>query len=80
MQEDTGGMPRRPEETALDWFERAIVSNRIAGDNLDQMLMTDTTYNEAAIKAIHHAAERAEADLLAARAAYVQQRRRDTKD
>ena len=64
-------MGRRDREWISDWFERAIVANSVAAEQLEQMQSGDT---EFARKAVNQRAEDAAGDLAEALAAYNKQR------
>ncbi len=67
-------MGRRGSESISDWFERAIVANSVAAEQLQQMQSGDTEFNAQAQKVINQRAENAAADLAEALAAYNKQR------
>jgi len=65
---------RRDSESISDWFERAIVANSVAAEQLQQMQSGDTEFNAQARKVINQRAENAAEDLAEALAAYNKQR------
>jgi len=65
---------RRDSESISDWFERAIVANSVAAEQLEQMQSGDTEFNAQARKVINQRAENAAEDLAEALAAYNKQR------
>jgi len=65
---------RRDSESISDWFERAIVANSVAAEQLQQMQSGDTEFNAQARKVINQRAENAAEDLAEALAAYTKQR------
>lgn len=67
-------MGRRDSESISDWFERAIVANSVAAEQLQQMQSGDTEFNAQARKVINQRAENAAEDLAEALAAYNKQR------
>ena len=69
-------MGRRDSESISDWFERAIVANSVAAEQLQQMQSGDTEFNAQARKVINQRAENAAEDLAEALAAYNKQRTR----
>lgn len=64
-------MPLLQNETAAQWYERAIVANSIAVDQLAMMSDSTTPYNPAAKLTVQRHADHARADLLAARTAFL---------
>ncbi len=64
-------MPLFQNETAAQWYERAIVANSIAVDRLAVMSDSMIPYNAAARLTVHKYADHARADLLAARTAFL---------
>ncbi len=56
-------MGRRDSESISDWFERAIVANSVAAEQLQQMQSGDTEFNAQARKVINQRAENAAEDL-----------------
>ncbi len=67
-------MGRRDRESISDWFERAIVANSVAAEQLQQMQSSDTEFNAQARQVINQRAENAAGDLAEALAAYNKQR------
>jgi len=65
---------RRDRESISDWFERAIVANSVAAEQLQQMQSSDTEFNAQARQVINQRAENAAGDLAEALAAYNKQR------
>jgi len=65
---------RRDSESISDWFERAIVANSVAAEQLQQMQSGDTEFNAQARTVINQRAENAAEDLAEALAAYNKQR------
>lgn len=64
-------MPLLQNETTVQWYERAIVSNSIAVDQFAMMSESTTPYNPAARLTVQRHADHARADLLAARTAFL---------
>jgi len=65
---------RRDRESISGWFERAIVANSVAAEQLEQMQSGATEFNAQARKAVNQRAENAAGDLAEALAAYNTQR------
>ncbi len=66
---DDVGMTRRPNESAAQWFERAIVTNSVAAEQ-QETLSEGSDANPAAREAIDQRAREAAADLELAAAAF----------
>lgn len=64
-------MPLLQNETAAQWYERAIVANSIAVDRFAMMFDSTTPYNATARLTVQRHADRARADLSAARTAFL---------
>ncbi len=67
-------MGRRSGESIGTWYERAIVANSIAADDLHEMGSGDIEFNPTARKAITRRADDAARELGDALAAYLEQR------
>jgi len=70
-------MPRMRDESAASWYERAIVADSVAADELQRMSESALPFNEHATEAITRRARNAEKDLAAALKAYTDQRGTD---
>jgi hypothetical protein len=68
------GMPRIPNESIAAWYERAIVADSLAADELQRMKESAVPFNDHATEAITRRARNAEKDLAAALKAYTDQR------
>jgi hypothetical protein len=66
-------MPRTPNETVASWYERAIVADSLAADELQRMKESTVPFNDLATEAITRRARNAEKELAAALKAYTGQ-------
>lgn len=71
---DTDPMSRRPDESAAQWYERAIVAKSISAAELEKIGEAGGV-TSVARHAITTRAESAEVDLISALDAYVAERR-----
>lgn len=71
-------MPRIPNESVAGWYERAIVADSLAADELQRMKDSAVPFNDHATEAITRRARNAEKDLAAALKAYTDHRGPDT--
>lgn len=67
-------MPRMPDESVPMWYERAIVADSLAADELRRMSESAVPFNDRAVDAITRRAHNAKNDLSAALKAYTDQR------
>lgn len=71
-------MTRLPSETVHQWYERTIIADTLAADQLESMLKAGVTYNHAARDTIRYRALDATTEMRVARAALIADRKTTT--
>lgn len=68
-------MARLPHETVHQWYERTIVADAWAAEQLESMQRASTAYNPVAEQMIKHVARSATAEMKVAQTAFIEDRK-----